>query len=104
MAGKLDNHHHFYLWKVDASTGVAQTICETQDWLGGGTWSRDGRILFSQAKFSGPNSLPQARLYRVSAAGGEVQPESMANCYGRADFTGAAQVNWLSLSERIRWQ
>ena len=31
---------------------------------------------------------------------------SLANCYGRADFTGnrAAQVNWLSLSERIRWQ
>jgi hypothetical protein len=30
----------------------------------------------------------------------------LANCYGRADFTGnrAAQVNWLSLSERIRWQ
>ena len=27
----------------------------------------------------------------------------LANCYGRADFTGAAQVNWLSLSERIRW-
>jgi cytoskeletal protein CcmA (bactofilin family) len=28
------------------------------------------------------------------------------NCYGRADFTGdrAAQMNWLSLSERIRWQ
>jgi predicted nuclease of predicted toxin-antitoxin system len=30
----------------------------------------------------------------------------LANCYGRADFTGnrAAQVNWLSLSEPIRWQ
>jgi hypothetical protein len=28
----------------------------------------------------------------------------LANCYGRADFTGAAQVNCLSLSERIRWQ
>jgi integral membrane sensor domain MASE1 len=30
----------------------------------------------------------------------------LANCYGRADFTGnrAAQVNWLSLWERIRWQ
>jgi len=29
----------------------------------------------------------------------------LANCYGRGDFTGnrAAQVNWLSLSERIRW-
>jgi len=26
----------------------------------------------------------------------------LANCYGRANFTGAAQVNWLSLSERIR--
>jgi hypothetical protein len=32
--------------------------------------------------------------------------ECLANCYGRADFTGnrTAQVNWLSLSERIRWQ
>jgi uncharacterized membrane protein len=30
----------------------------------------------------------------------------LANCCGRADFTGnrAVQVNWLSLSERIRWQ
>ena len=30
----------------------------------------------------------------------------LANCYGRADFTGnrAAQVNWLSLSERIPWR
>ena len=30
----------------------------------------------------------------------------LANCYGRADFSGnrVAQVNWLSLSERIRWQ
>jgi hypothetical protein len=30
----------------------------------------------------------------------------LANCYVRADFTGnrGAQVNWLSLSERIRWQ
>jgi hypothetical protein len=30
----------------------------------------------------------------------------LANCYGRADFTGnrASQVNWLSLSERNRWQ
>ena len=30
----------------------------------------------------------------------------LANCYGRADLTGnrAAQVNWLSLSERIRRQ
>ena len=30
----------------------------------------------------------------------------LANCYGRADFTGnsAAQVNWVSLSQRIRRQ
>jgi hypothetical protein len=25
----------------------------------------------------------------------------LANCYGEPIFTGAAQVNWLSLSERI---
>jgi hypothetical protein len=33
-------------------------------------------------------------------------PAKLPNCYGRADFTGnrTAQVNWLSLSERIRWQ
>jgi len=31
---------------------------------------------------------------------------SLANCYRRADSTGnrAAQVNWLSLSERVRSQ
>jgi len=36
---------------------------------------------------------------------GQVLSLWLANCYGRGDFTGnrAAQVNWLSLSERIRW-
>jgi hypothetical protein len=44
----------------------------------------------------GPNGKPQKT---------PVDPSSvwLANCYGRADFTGnrAAQVNWLSLSERV---
>jgi cytokinin dehydrogenase len=46
-------------------------------------------------------------LFRSVKAGGEAALSALwlANCYGRGDFTGnrAAQVNWLSLSERIRW-
>jgi Tol biopolymer transport system component len=70
----VDNRLHFYLKKVDVTTGLAQTICETQDWIGGGTWSQNDVILFSQAKFSGPNSLQGRSLYRVSAAGREFNP------------------------------
>jgi Tol biopolymer transport system component len=71
---KMDNKSHFYLRKIDVTAGVPQTICETQDWIGGGSWSRDDAILFSQAKFTGPNDTQGRTLYRVSAAGGEVKP------------------------------
>ena len=71
---KVNDQLHYYLKKVDITTGVTQTVCETQDSLGGGSWSQDGVILFSQGKFS-PASRIQARsLYRVAAEGGEVRP------------------------------
>ena len=71
---KVDDHLHFYLKKVDLASGMAQTICETHALLGGGSWSQDGVILFSQAKFSAANGIQAHTLYRVSADGGEVRP------------------------------
>ena len=71
---KVDNRPHYYLKKVDVVSGVTQAICETQDSLGGGTWSRNGAILFSQAELSPASDIQSRSLYRVSAEGGEVQP------------------------------
>jgi serine/threonine protein kinase/Tol biopolymer transport system component len=70
---KMDDRRHFYLRKVDVTKGLVQTICETQEWPGGGSWSQDGVILFSQAKFSAANRSQTRALYRVSAEGGEVK-------------------------------
>jgi len=70
----VDDRLHHYLRKIDVSTLVVQTICETQDSLGGGSWNRDDVILFSQAKFSPANKIQPLALYRVSAEGGEVRP------------------------------
>ena len=71
---KVDDHLHFYLKKVDVTKGLVQTICETQDSLGGGSWSQNGVILFSQAKSSAANGIRAHTLHRVSADGGEVRP------------------------------
>ena len=49
------------LTKVDLSGGPAQTICNCEG--GGGTWSRDGVVLYST----------EGRLFRVSASGGEAK-------------------------------
>src|SRR5260370_5033397 len=48
---------------MDAAGGPAQTICDVGFPSGGGTWNREGVILFSGAAGSG--------FFRVSAAGGE---------------------------------
>jgi Tol biopolymer transport system component len=53
------------LKKIDASGGPPQTLCDAQN-SRGGTWNRDGVIVFAPG---GPSSL-----YRVSAAGGEPSP------------------------------
>jgi hypothetical protein len=47
--------------KVDASGGPAQTLCEVAGNLLGGSWSRDGTILFSSSS---------GGLFRVNQAGG----------------------------------
>ena len=53
------------LKKIDVSGGVPQTLCDAP--VGrGGTWNRDGLILFAPG--------PSGALYRVSAAGGEAAP------------------------------
>jgi hypothetical protein len=54
-------------------------------------------------------NVGKALRQNTSMARGAVSSQDKAvagDCYGRADFAGnrAAQVNWLSLSERIRWQ
>jgi Tol biopolymer transport system component len=53
------------LQKVDVSGGSPVTICPLSSAASGGTWSRDGVILFSQAP---------GLLYRVNAVNGEVKP------------------------------
>ena len=69
----MPNKTTYHLKKVDVMGGLPQTICETYNGFNGGTWSRDGAILFSQAKVPPFKTMP-ATLYRVSAAGGEVEP------------------------------
>jgi DNA-binding winged helix-turn-helix (wHTH) protein/Tol biopolymer transport system component len=56
------------LKKVDVVGGLPVDLCETTATVWGGTWSRDGVILFSQVVGAG------SRLYSVSAAGGEAKP------------------------------
>ena len=51
------------LKRIDTAGGPAQTICEVAAPNGGGTWNRDGVILFSGTWGAG--------IFRVSAAGGE---------------------------------
>ena len=52
------------LKKVDSSGGSPQILCDVHDeW--GGTWNRDGTIVFAAAGASG------SVLYRVSSSGGE---------------------------------
>ena len=76
---RLDDRPHYYLKKVELASGAVQTICETQDSFGGGSWSTDGVILFSQGKFSPASDIQTRSLYRVSPEGGEIravlQPE-----------------------------
>jgi serine/threonine protein kinase len=55
----------FPLQRVDISGGSPVTICPFTSIGAGGTWSRDGVILFSQQ----PDLL-----YKVNAAGGEAKP------------------------------
>jgi hypothetical protein len=51
------------LKRIDATGGPAQTICDAPATKGGGTWNRDGVILFSGLNASG--------IFQVSVAGGE---------------------------------
>ncbi|MBZ5585787.1 MAG: hypothetical protein LAQ30_27060 [Acidobacteriia bacterium] len=55
------------LSKVRASGGPVDTICKTESNAGGGSWNRNGVILFAPGVAGG--------LYRVPAAGG--QPQSV---------------------------
>jgi serine/threonine protein kinase len=66
---KTEKRNLFYLRKIDVTSGQPQTVCEVEGWISGGTWGRNGVILFSQGKTSDTQTL-----YRVSARGGEITP------------------------------
>ncbi|MGI9168312.1 MAG: protein kinase domain-containing protein [Pyrinomonadaceae bacterium] len=54
------------LKKIDASAGPPQALCDATGGSRGGTWNRDGVIVFA--------TMASGLLYRVSAAGGEPVP------------------------------
>jgi serine/threonine protein kinase/Tol biopolymer transport system component len=64
------------LKKIDTTGGPPQVIVDSPA-LGGGTWNRDGVILFAAATFGGP-------ILRVSAAGGAATPMTAATTGGCA--------------------
>ncbi len=53
------------LKRIDRAGGAAQVLCSSSIWVGGGTWSRDGIILFSTT------GLP---LQRIPETGGVPKP------------------------------
>jgi Tol biopolymer transport system component/predicted Ser/Thr protein kinase len=55
------------LKRIDISGGPAQTICELPGLAVGGSWNKDGVIVFG-------NDAPGVGLMRVSAAGGTASP------------------------------
>ena len=65
-ASRLDFLRQGKLKKIDVEGGPAQTICDAPNGRGG-TWNRDGVIVFA------PNN-PSTSLLRVSASGGEPSP------------------------------
>ncbi len=68
------------LKKIDASGGAALTVCEASTGRGG-TWNRDGVILFA------PDIT--GAIYRVSAAGGVVSPTTT-----QANASSEASHRW----------
>ncbi len=58
------------LKKIDVSGGLAQTICDLSGYAVGGSWSRDGVIIFGSSN---------GGLMRVSATGGAVSPLTKLN-------------------------
>jgi eukaryotic-like serine/threonine-protein kinase len=62
------------LKKIDVSSGQAQTVCDTSQDIQGGSWNRDGVILFSESNESG-----KVILMRVSANGGTPTPVTALN-------------------------
>jgi eukaryotic-like serine/threonine-protein kinase len=54
------------LQTIEAAGGAPRTVCEVQFGGRGGTWNRDGVVLFAPGPFTA--------IFRVSAAGGEPAP------------------------------
>jgi Tol biopolymer transport system component len=55
-----------YLKKVKLAGGTPEIVCPAEDFPGGGSWNRDGVILFAPSLSGG--------FYRVAAGGGMPQP------------------------------
>jgi Tol biopolymer transport system component len=66
------------LKRVDVAGGVPTTLCDITDVGRGGSWSRDGVIIFSGARAGG--------LSRITAAGGTPEPLTKLDA-GRGDST-----------------
>jgi eukaryotic-like serine/threonine-protein kinase len=63
------------LMKVDLTGAPPQTICEIKSVVVGGSWNRDGTIVFGSAAPGG--------LWRVSAAGGSATPLTVVDPSGQ---------------------
>ena len=69
------------LKKIDVRGGPPQTLCYARG-LCGGTWNREGVILFAQEA----ESPTGGNLYRVPAAGGEPAPVHLDTSWPQNDF------------------
>jgi len=78
-------YSHSKLKKVDPAGGQPEVICDAGADPGGGTWSRDGIIVFA------PNF--EGVLYRVSAAGGK--PVAVTEAYQTHDETNHVYPEFL---------
>ncbi len=72
----------FFSWEklhtIEASGGAPRTVCDVQAGGRGGTWNRDGVILFAPGPFT--------PTFKVSAAGGEPTPVTRLDP-GRKEFS-----------------
>jgi eukaryotic-like serine/threonine-protein kinase len=62
------------LKKIDVAGGPAETVCDTAQDIQGGSWNRDGVIVFGQS-----NEAGRIILMRVSANGGTPTPVTALN-------------------------
>ena len=93
------------LKKIDTAGGPALTLCDVSGNVGGGSWSKDGVILFPQG----------GRLMRVSASGGTPTPVTASSGRGegvalslvpagRPAFSLLPRIDEAGFHRSLRWQ